>query len=81
MGEDNEELFYAGNMNYRSPEMSREDEYSFKTDIYSMGLVFLEILMPELVNSGKKCKVFKNTLESGTVANYFPGLNLTVINE
>lgn len=45
---------------YRSPEMAREEDYSYETDIYSTGLVFLEMLMPELVNIlGKSVKLLK----------------------
>ncbi|XP_035712974.1 interferon-induced, double-stranded RNA-activated protein kinase-like [Folsomia candida] len=71
---DDDGLSHVGNVNCRSPEMSKGLNYTYKTDIYSMGLVFLEILLPEVTNSGKKIQVFSQIRESENLAGYLPDL-------
>ncbi|XP_035712285.1 uncharacterized protein LOC118437412 [Folsomia candida] len=57
-----------GTLTYRSPEMLEgvQEGYTEKTDIFSLGLIFLELICPQLLNRAVKIRLFTN-LQTGTI--------------
>lgn len=50
---------FKGTLSYRSPEMMEQVEsYTEKTDVFSLGLIFLELLCPQLLDREKKIELF-----------------------
>lgn len=61
-----EEYTIVGAMLYQSPEMRAGQIYTEKTDVFSLGLTFLEIICPLLLDQGEKDKVFRQINKSIT---------------
>lgn len=50
---------FAGCLTYRSPEMESHGHFNKKSDVYSLGLIFLEILYPFQTETQKRRTFFK----------------------
>ncbi|OXA59456.1 uncharacterized protein LOC110845036 [Folsomia candida] len=78
-GLDDDNPTFRGTYSYRSPEMVEEScSYNEKTDIFSLGLIFMEILSPHLIDPKVRKLLFHQVRQGGSVVeNFIHNLNPT----
>lgn len=52
---------------YMSPQILKEDDYSFKTDIWSLGTVFFELLTGHTPFQSPSMKHLEKQIRAGTI--------------